>query len=206
MTTYVGGGPVLDDASVLQDYEPVGEGHGVHRIVGHEQACARRLTQLAGDLPAQPCAGRHVDGGQRLVEEEQAGPADEGPGQRHPLGLTARELGWPARGGVSDSDALEPRLRAGEGVTASDPPRPEAECHVLHDREMREEPAVLEHDADLSSFRRYPHAALAVFDHGVIDDHTSVIERHETSQGSEQGRLARGVRSEQGNDLAVVYI
>ena len=66
--------------------------------------------------------GQRVEGAERLVEQQQVGLADQGAGQRDPLGLTAGQRQRPgvvllgeadlARGRVGPVDALG--LRSGE--------------------------------------------------------------------------------------------
>ena len=116
----------------------------VVRDVQHRQAALaahppkqvlQRLTRLG------------VDGAQRLVEQEGAGTGGERPRQRHPLALAARESRRAAGEQVPHADRLGQQVHVGRGA-----PRPIRD--VLLHREVREEQAVLEHEAHMAPLRR----------------------------------------------------
>src|SRR5439155_24340673 len=103
-----------------------------------------------------------VERAERLVEEEHARLADEGPGERHPLPLPARELPRLAilePFQLDEAQHLEhtPADRAALHALA-----PEPERDVLEDREVREERVALEDRVDVTPVRRQPrHVAVA---------------------------------------------
>ncbi len=71
---------------------------GIH-LVGGDQ---NRDLLLGSDAPEQRhhlLGAAEVEVGQRLVEEQEAGPVDQGMGNQNPLLLTARELAHP---GISE--------------------------------------------------------------------------------------------------------
>ena len=106
---------VLHDPARLEDHDPVGQGVGVDRVVGDEQADAVEGGQVAAQVAADLAAGAGVEGGQRLVEQQQAGLGGQRPGQRDPLGLAARQGPGPVAGVVGEADPLQPRRGRGRG-------------------------------------------------------------------------------------------
>ena len=57
-----------------------------------DEGLARGAVEVL-ELDLEQLAQPIVDGGQRLVEEQDVGIGGQGAGQRHPLALTARALG-----------------------------------------------------------------------------------------------------------------
>ena len=88
----------LAHAAEVHDRGPVGERPHDRQVVGDQQAGERQplleREQQREDLRLHG----HVERGDRLVEDQQVGLGDEGPGDRRPLGLTAGQLaGQPLR-------------------------------------------------------------------------------------------------------------
>ena len=81
----------LDDAPCLEDGDAVGEGVGVDGVVGDEQPDAVERGEVPAQVAADLAAGAGVEGGEGLVEQQQAGLGGEGPGQGDALGLAAGE-------------------------------------------------------------------------------------------------------------------
>ena len=105
----LGGRPLLDDPAVLQHQDPVGEHQRLQRVVGDERHGPAKSAQVPAQLAADLQPGARVEGGQRLVEQQQPRVGGQRPGQRDPLGLPAGELrrGWrPAR--LGQADPVEP--------------------------------------------------------------------------------------------------
>ena len=86
------GGAGLDQAPVLQNREPVGQGTGERHVVGHEEerhaAVVAELAQERHDL------GLHqdVEGRARLVGDEEFRPGGDGERDGDTLALAAGEL------------------------------------------------------------------------------------------------------------------
>ena len=72
MTAYVRRRPLLDDVSILENHQPVGERHGVHRVVGHQHTGRAAVAQLPADLAPQRGASARIDGRQRFVQKEKS--------------------------------------------------------------------------------------------------------------------------------------
>ncbi len=91
-------GARLRDAPVLQHDESVGERHRVEEVVGHEHTRTSERREVSTHVTAQFGARPDVEGGQRLVEQQEARFGDHRSGERDALLLPAGE---------------RPRLRAG---------------------------------------------------------------------------------------------
>ena len=66
--------------------------HGLDLVVGDVERRRRQARLQLDDVGPGLHAQRGVEVGQRLVHQEDEGLAHDGPGQRHPLALAAREL------------------------------------------------------------------------------------------------------------------
>ena len=183
----VGRGALLDDPAVLDDDQPVGQHHGVQRVVRDQDGDGLELGQVAPELGADLQAGAGVQGGQRLVEEQQPGAGGQGAGEGDALGLAA---GQPARlgaGVVGEAHAVQPLgglragLRLGRAVAAR------AEGHVVQGGEVREEQVVLEDDADRAGLRR------RTVQRRAVQPQMAAGERGQPGQRAQGGGLARAV-------------
>ena len=84
------GRAVGDEPAVLQEDRPLDDvGELTHLVQNRHQGQPLRAQPLK-DL-GQGLAAGAVDAGQRLIEDEQLGGADQGPGDEDPLGLPAGE-------------------------------------------------------------------------------------------------------------------
>ena len=95
-------------------------------------------------LPAQ----LEVEGTERLVEEQDVGPVDQGPRQRDALLHATGELVRLLAAGVAELDEVEGVLRLGLEVLVTAAPQPEGD--VVHDAHVREERVGLEHRVDVA--------------------------------------------------------
>ena len=83
-----------------------------------------------------------VQRAQRLVQQQQARPVHQRPRQRDPLTLPARQLRRPVAAPVAQTDLAQHR----RGLRPL--PARQAQRHVVQHRLPRQQPCVLEHDAD----------------------------------------------------------
>ena len=91
-----------------------------------------------------------VEGAEGLVEEEHAGPVDEGAGQRDALALPTGELPRPAGAEVRQPHLLQRLHGAGTALLAADLLDAQAVLDVLEDAHVREQRVVLEHRVDVA--------------------------------------------------------
>lgn len=150
----VGRGALLNDPAVLHDDQPVGQHHGVQRVVRDQDGDGLELGEMPTELGADLQTGAGVQRCKWLVQEQQAGAGGQGTGQGDTLGLAAGQLARLGAAVVREPQAVEPLgglcagLRLGGAVTAW------SEGHVVQGRQVGEEQVVLEDDADRACLRR----------------------------------------------------
>src|SRR5205085_6812843 len=106
------------------------------------------LRQLAVEL-----AARHlIDGGERLVEQQDGGLAGERAGEGDALLLAARKLGGTACLEPAEMDEIEQGARSRRPLATRQ--MAERRRHVRRGGEMREERVVLEDQPDRATLRR----------------------------------------------------
>ena len=132
------GRAVLDDLAAFQDQQPVGEHERFERVVGDQQARPGEVGQMPPEFGLHVQPGLGVEGGQRLVEQQQRRLSGQRPGQRHPLGLAPGQLGGLTARQVVQAEPAEPgpggRSRRGLAEAAG----PRRERHVLGHAQVRE--------------------------------------------------------------------
>jgi hypothetical protein len=144
-----GGADLLDDAGI-EDHEAVAQGHGFHLVVGDEDAGGFQAVLQLADFVAHLDAELGVEVGERLVEEEGLGLADDGPAHGDALALAAGELAGLAveelreaenLGGIGDA-LLDDGFRCAEVL--------QPVGHVLAHGHVRVEGVVLEDHGDVA--------------------------------------------------------
>jgi len=101
------GRAVGDEPAVLQEDRPLDDvGELTHFVQNRHQGQPLRAQPLKN--LGQGLAAGAVDAGQRLIEDEQLGGADQGPGDEDPLGLPAGEDLDVVRGPVGQPDGVGP--------------------------------------------------------------------------------------------------
>ena len=78
---------LVGDHTPSQDEDPVGEEQRLVHVVGDEQHAGPVPSPQVEHQPVDGDPGQRVQGAERLVQQEQVGLADQGPGQGGPLGL-----------------------------------------------------------------------------------------------------------------------
>ena len=149
------------------------------------------------DLRAHVEAQPRIEVGQRLVEQQHAGAADQGPRQRHALLLAAGEVG---------GQALEQVLDLEHGRDFAHPPANsrtrlpldlEREGDVVEHVHVRIEGVGLEHHADVAPLRGPTGDVL------VAEEDPPVIDDVQPAHGEQRRGLAAARRAEQREHLAV---
>src|SRR5205823_11888096 len=164
--------------------------------VGDEQDRASGLLPDATDLGLHDAAVLRVEGAEGLVHQEYVRLDRERPRDRRALPHAARDAP-----GVVVLEAPEP----GEGEVApghlapgvgAEPQRLQHERHVLLERHPRQEPVLLEDDADLAG-------------RGIAGDDRPLVEQDGAARGgldaaddAQQRRLPTAVRPEDAHELA----
>ena len=92
----------LHDPAGVHDSETRRHRHGFFLVVGHDDEGEAELLLQAHQLEARALAQLAVEGGERLVEQQQFRLLDQRAGERHALALAARELR-----GIAGAQVLE---------------------------------------------------------------------------------------------------
>ncbi len=145
----------LLDLAAVHDDHPIGERHRLDLVMGDVDRRRRNFLVHLLDLGAHLDAQFGVEIGQRLVEQEDLGVADDGAAHRDTLALPARQLLRPAAEQVGDVEnaggILDPLLDLGLRKLL----QPQTERHVLVHGHVRVERVVLEHHRDVPVLWRH---------------------------------------------------
>jgi len=171
-----------------------GESYGVAEVVADEDRRQGERVEELAQLDLDLGAGVGVEGRERLVEQEDLGPAGEGSGEGDPLTLAAGEGAGPLPGEVGDPQALEQFVDAGR-VGAG----PEGD--VLSHREVGEERVVLEDEANRPFLRRPRDARLRVEPGAVVEPDVTALGTRQAGDRAEDRRLPRARRADEGDRL-----
>jgi len=195
VTGDLGRAALLHDPAPLHDDQPVGQHHGVQRVVRDQDGDGLERGQMAAELRAHLQPGAGVQRRERLVQEQQPGVRGEGAGDGHALRLAAGEPPGPGARVSGQAHAVQPLggLRASLGLAGAPAARPEG--HVVEGGQMREEQIVLEDDTDRARLGRRTAQI------GAVQPQMAGGERGEAREGAQRGGLAGAVRTQQGDDL-----
>ncbi|GAA2167606.1 hypothetical protein GCM10009845_29330 [Pedococcus bigeumensis] len=176
----------------MHDRHLVGEGQRLRLVVRDEDDRDPLVVERLRHRLPRGGAQAGVEGGEGFVEDDETRSGGEGAGDGDALLLPARQLvGAPAhQPGVEPEEAQE--LGDPLGVLAFGPG--EAEGHVVGDRQVREEVALLRHVADPPALRGRPRP---VAGHRlVVEEDRPGSGRLEPGDHPQQGRLATAGRTE----------
>ena len=137
---------------VVQHHHVVAERERLVLVVGDEDGGDVELPLQASQLAPHLLPQLAVEGGQRLVEQQDVGLEHDGAGQRHALLLPAGKLVRLALAVAAQAHGLQRPLDLLLHLAAGELPDAQREGHVVEDRHVREERVALEHQ---------PHVALA---------------------------------------------
>ena len=191
----------LDDSAVFEDDDAVGEGVGVDGVVGDEEADTVERGEVAAQVAADVTAGAGVEGGERLVEQQQAGFGRQRSSQGDALRLATRQRARSVVGMVGEPDACQPVPGPGSRVLFGDPPGSESEGDVLQRAQVGEQQVVLEDDGDRPLLGPHERVGGRVVERLAVELDAPVVDRQQSGEAAEQGGLARAVRSEDGDGL-----
>ncbi len=150
----------LVDHALVHDDDAVGHGERLLLVVRHHDGGDAEAALQRADLIAQAHAHLGVEGGERLVEEEQARRGRERARQRHALLLPAGELHRIFVLLVGQADEGEQLVDPALDLGARAAPVDEPVSDVPADRQVREKRVGLEDDAEVAlGGRRVGHVA-----------------------------------------------
>jgi hypothetical protein len=170
--------------------------------VGDDEAHAAVLLQQRPQQRARLGPPLHVEGGERLVEQQQARLGGQRPRQRRALRLPAGELLRAPPGDVGEPQALQPDIGPGASRPARQASRDQAVGHVVADALTREQAEILEHQPDLALLRQQPDPRLGILEHAAVELDAPARERNQSRQRFDQRRFPRPVRPDEHDRLA----
>ena len=184
--------------ALVEHGHPVTHRHRLDLVVGdvdgrHPEPVLQRRDLGAG---LDPQLG--VEVGQRLVHQEHRRLAHDRPAHRHPLALTARQLGRLAIEQLFEVEDLGGVTHPLRPLGLGHPLHLQVEADVLADGHVRVERVRLEHHGDV------PILGGHVGDVAVADVDRAVVDRFQPGQHPQRGRLAAPGRPDQHEELAVV--
>ena len=154
-----GDGPLIDDE------HPVGQGEGLLRVMGDDDGGQVVLPGDGLDPVLDGLLDHPVQGGEGLVQQEDAGLHHHGAGQGHPLLLAAGELVHPLVQVVLQAQEVDEFLHLFLGGDAGLVLQPIGD--VLVDVQVGEQGVVLEDDVKAALFHHRPGEVLSVIHNGA---------------------------------------
>jgi hypothetical protein len=187
----------LGDVAVLHHHDAVGHGHGLDLVMGDVDGGGLEAQVQGPDLHPHLDAELGVEVGERLVEEEDLGVADDGAAHGDALALAARE-----RAGVAVEIGLQAQDVGGAGHALGDlglghARHLEGEAHVRGDRLVGIERVVLEHHGDVAL------AGRQVVHHPVADADGAGRDPLEPRDHAQEGGLAAARGADEDDELPV---
>ena len=144
---------------------------------------------------------RAVERGERLVEQQEPRAASAARGRPRRAGAR-RRTACPAAASSRWPMSSSATMRSRSAASAASAAHPAAVVEILRHREMREQPAFLEHVADAAAVRRHVDARCAVEQHGVVERDAAAVRRDQAGDHVDDRGLAGARRAEQRGDAA----
>ena len=173
----------------------VGEGRRVFAVVRDVDHRDRQFASQSTKFRAQGGPQFRIETGERLVEQENARPTDQRPGQRRSLLLAAGQLVGKPPGEVPDLNQAQRLLRAESAFREWHARGTEDEVEILETRQVRPQREILEHEPYAPSVWGDERAA-RLRDRRVKDGDGAGIWRLEARDQAQQRRLAGPARAE----------
>ena len=192
---------LLQHPSLVQHHQAVGQQAGLVQIVRHQHDGDGEFTAQIGEQPVQALAGHLVHGGERLVQQQQAGLAGQGTGHRHTLLLATRQGGRAAlllRGVQTHVVQPAPRLRLPLHLGQVQ----QRQGHVVAGIQMGHQRVVLEDQAHVALLRCQPLARGGVHPDLTVHAHPALARPQQAGHETQQRGLARARGPHQSQQLA----
>ena len=189
----------VHDPPLVVDHDAIGELKRLRQIVGDEHGGLAPLAQDGRELPAELPAKRRVQGGERLVEEQEPGVHRERPAEGHALLLAPRQFARAPRTQAAQPEPLEHLARAAAALLAG--PAAQSVSHIVLDGQMREEGVALEDIAQSAPLGRHVDPGIAVEEHLAADDDAPAVRPDEPGEALKGQGLAGPGGAEERHDL-----
>ena len=186
--------------AVFHHDDPIAERHGLDLVVGHVDGGGLEAVVQALELDAHLHPELGVQVGQRLVEQEHLGMADDGASDRDALALAARELARLALEQLLDAEDLGRLVDAFGDLGLGELAHLEPERHVVVHGHVRVQRVVLEHHRDVAVLRGQ------IVDHPLADRDLPGGDLLQAGDHAERGRLAASRRPDEDDELLVADV
>jgi hypothetical protein len=150
---------------------------------------------MLAQFAAQTLPRRHVDGGERFIEQQQARLGSECACESDTLGLTTRKLAWAHFGAIGETNPREPRAGLGASFALRTAARTQPVRDVVEHGQMREQQMVLEQEADAPPFWRHERALWTAVEQFVAETDETTIDVQQARDGQQATGLASTVRA-----------
>ncbi len=155
----------LGDRALAHDNDAIAEFHCLGLIVGHVDCGDAKRPQQAVELAAEPLAKGGIKCGQRLVEQQDAGPDRNRARERHALALAAGKLVDASVLKASDVGQRDKLGDARGALLLRDAADFQPITDILGDAHVRKQRVGLKHHADIAPLDRDRRHVLAVEQH-----------------------------------------
>ena len=188
--------PVATTSAGIEPHDGRGDpahfGRRVADIDDRDAGIVAQPHQIGQDFALVP----GVERSERLVEQKESRPHQAAHGRRRRAGARRRTI-FPAgdRAGGRYREAWRcARIRPSSSRDAA---HAAAVIEILPHREMRKQPAFLEHITDAAAMRRHVDAGAGIEQHGLVERNRAAIGRHQTGDHIDDRSLAGARRTEQ---------
>jgi hypothetical protein len=187
----------LGDGALAHHHHAITKLHGLGLVVGDVDGGNAERSQQPIELAAQAITQCSVERGQRLVEQQDAGPNRHRARQCHPLALAAGQLIDPAAFQPADVGQRHQLLDARIAFCPAYTAQLQAIADVVGDAHVGKQRVGLEHHADIAPLNRDRRHVLAVEQHAPAD-----VRCLEPGDDAQHGGLAAAGGAKQHQRLA----
>jgi len=187
----------LAQAALVQHGDALPHRHRFHLVVRHVDHGGPELAVEFEELGPHLRPQLGVEVRERLVEEEHLRLAHDGPPQRRPLALAARQLRRASLQQLAEPEAVGRLGDAPQDLAPGHAPHLERERDVLAHREVRIQRVVLEHHGDVAG------GGGVVGDHAIADEDLPGRRLLESGDAPQCRRLAASRRAEHHQELPI---
>lgn len=132
-------GTGLADRAVEEEDDPIGKVKRLITVMGDEDHRTAGIVDPAAQVVEQRTAAGGVEGGQRLIQEQDERLEGQGAGEADATLLPAREGAGGASGKMRDPGSIHPVRGAGGAIRTRDAVQPEPEGDVVADAAAQQE-------------------------------------------------------------------
>ncbi len=188
------GRSVLDQLAPIHHQDAVGHGEGLLLVVGHHHGGEPQPLLKGADFPPQPDSHPGVQGGQRLVQQEEVRGRRDGPGQGHPLLLAAGKLRRKLPSRLRHSHQLQQFLDPGVDLRPAAAPAAQPVGHVGGGGQVGKQGVGLKHDAHV------PPGDGKAGHVPVLNANLAAVLQFQPGDHPEQGGFSAAAGAEHGNE------